>query len=69
MTESAATIIGILDAFYVQDIDSDEESRCKEKAEFKQECLNLVLEQMFDSAGTAEKVSFELGMSVTNTVL
>jgi len=67
MTESAGTIINILDTLYVQDIDAEEESG--DKAEFKQECLSLVLEQLFDSAGMAEKVSSELGMSFTDTDL
>ena len=67
-TESAGTIIDILDSIYVQDIDADE-SGDKEKVEFKQECLTLVLGQMFDSAGMAEKVSSELGKSSTNTEL
>ena len=69
MTESAATIGDILDTLWVQDIDAEEESGDKEKLEFKQECLTLVLEHVFDSGGMAEKVSSELGMSVTNTDL
>lgn len=67
MTESAATIVDILDTLWVQDIDAEEESG--DKAEFKQGCLSLVLEQLFDSTGMAEKVSSELGKSLTNTDL
>lgn len=69
MTESAATIVGILDTLWVQDIDAEEESGDKEKLEFKQECLTLVLEHLFDSAGTAERLSKELGKSALSNNL
>jgi hypothetical protein len=67
ITESATTITDILDSLYVQDIDADEESGNKEKIEFQQECLTVVLEQLFDLAGMAEKISSELGKCIPRT--
>jgi hypothetical protein len=61
ISESSAAVIDILDGLYVQGIDAEEESGSKDKDEFKQDCLALVLEQLFDEAGMAQRISLELG--------
>jgi hypothetical protein len=61
ISESSAAVIDILDGLYVQDIDAEEESGSKDKDEFKQDCLALVLEQLFDEAGMAQRIPLELG--------
>jgi hypothetical protein len=67
ISESASAVIDIMNGLYVQDIDAEEDMASKNKTEFKQECLTLVLEQLFDSAGMAERISSELGQSTFYT--
>lgn len=63
ISESATNIVDILSALYVQDVDAEEESRSKDKEDFKQDCLTLVLGHLFDVVGMSERVSTELGES------
>jgi len=69
LSESTATVSAIIEALYVQDIDAEEVSpdgnKDKDKLEFKQTCLDLVLGQLFDVAGLAGRISAELGNSIT----
>jgi hypothetical protein len=61
--ESTTATNDIVGAFYVQDIDAEEGKGDKDKQEFKQETLTLILSHLFDGPGLAEKISKELGKS------
>jgi hypothetical protein len=62
--ESTTAINDVVGAFYVQDIDAEEGEGDKDKEEFKQETLTLILSHLFDGPGLAEKLSKELGKSI-----
>lgn len=61
-SESTNTVIDVLDQWYVEDIDAEPEvSSAKDKLEFKQECLKLILECLFDEVAAVDKIVKELG--------
>jgi len=61
-SESTNTVIDVLDQWYVEDIDAEPEvSSAMYKLEFKQECLKLILECLFDEVAAVDKIVKELG--------
>lgn len=61
-SESTNTVIDVLDQWYVEDIDAEPEvSSAMYKLEFRQKCLKLILECLFDEVAAVDKIVKELG--------
>lgn len=61
ISEPATMITSIIEDLFVQDIDAEEGSGEKDKEEFKEDCLKLIMEHLFDGAGLAERILHALG--------
>jgi hypothetical protein len=61
--DTATAVLDVIGGLYVQDIDAEpEDGGEKDKLEFKQDCLDFVLCQLFDDVKLAENIAKELGM-------
>lgn len=54
-------MVDIITGLYVQDIDAEEGDEEKDKEQFKDECLESILIQMFEAAGLSQQICKELG--------
>ena len=67
--DSASAVIDIIGQLYVEDVDAEDGTADQDKAEFKQECLDEILEGLFEERTVAETISKELGKSPLSHVV
>ena len=54
-------VVETFGTIFIQDVDAEAEADSKEKEQFKVDCSVVILQQLFDGPGLAEKISKELG--------